>query len=71
MFSSNKDRTIALNFFVQVNHHTVRMHTAFIKARDSENFEHWEDAWKKCDIDKDGLVPLHVSLVPSEFTTKL
>ncbi len=64
MINSNNDRKNELTelLCVQVNHHTVRMHTAFIKARDSDNFEHWEDSWKKCDVDKDGLVPLHVSL---------
>jgi hypothetical protein len=45
----------------QVDHHTVKMHTAFIKARNTDNFDHWEDAWSVCDTDRDGMIPLSVS----------
>ena len=37
------------------------MHTAFIKARESNDFEHWEQAWKICDADNDGMIPVRVS----------
>eukprot|EP00281_Chroomonas_sp_CCMP1168_P026498 CAMPEP_0206227070 /NCGR_PEP_ID=MMETSP0047_2-20121206/8429_1 /ASSEMBLY_ACC=CAM_ASM_000192 /TAXON_ID=195065 /ORGANISM="Chroomonas mesostigmatica_cf, Strain CCMP1168" /LENGTH=149 /DNA_ID=CAMNT_0053650201 /DNA_START=51 /DNA_END=500 /DNA_ORIENTATION=+ len=40
----------------KVDHHTVKMHTAFIKARKDEDFSHWKEAFEKADSDKDGKI---------------
>lgn len=43
----------------KVDHHTVKMHTAFIKNRGDGDFTMWKEAFVTADNDKDGLIPVH------------
>ena len=43
----------------QVDHHTVKMHTAFIKNRGEGDFSEWEKAFVAADHDKDGVIQVH------------
>ncbi len=43
---------------LQVDHHTVKLHTAFIKDRKDDDFSKWHEAWLLADHDHDGLIPV-------------
>jgi len=40
----------------KVDHHTVKMHTEFIKNRGDGDFAKWREAWDIADLDKDGVI---------------
>jgi len=42
----------------KVDHHTVKMHSSFIKNRNEQDFSDWEKAFQMADHNKDGLVPV-------------
>ena len=42
----------------QVDHHTVKMHTAFIKNKGDGDFTEWRKAWTMADSDNDDLIPV-------------
>jgi hypothetical protein len=43
---------------LQVDHHTVKLHTAFIKDRKDDDFSKWHEAWLLADHDHDGKIPV-------------
>jgi len=53
----------------QVDHHTVKMHTAFIRNRGDGDFTEWRKAWALADSDNDDLIP--VQEAPRIFKVQL
>lgn len=43
---------------LQVDHHTVKLHTAFIRDRKDDDFSKWNEAWLLADHDHDGKIPV-------------
>ena len=41
---------------LQVDHHTVKMHTRFLKDRKDNDFSKWHEAWMQADHDHDGKI---------------
>ena len=56
---THADRLASENALLsQVDHHKVKMHTAFIKNKGDGDFTEWRKAWTMADSDNDDLIPV-------------